>query len=423
MAFRALLFIFAIMLSAVVQAQWKTSGSIESFYQQYTFKGTSQYANQTGGLNLNLKTDWKSKRSWRFRSDLELQSDQLTKDSEEMTQFNPKSFYVENRSSPVSIKLGFQTIVPDGPDIVNPADVIHSKNWKDPTNTQHLGSAGLSLSQEIDEWQWEAFYIPQQTKPILPGEQSAWWPREKRLPIENEFVTEAKIPSDIEYKIDDPIEIDQALKNNFALRLQRKSESFEGQLVYYQGLSQDPHLFFSATSTNFVLESPVRLIPFYYRHQVAAATFVLPFSSWSLKGGANWIKPIGSDNRLPGEESTQVLGLEKNFETRKGMVTLLIQHERQKRQAQDQISFLRSIYENAWNLGFRIPWGEETQFLGGVIYDTVGKSSIARVGLSRRITDSFSVGADGQWLQGPQETLAGLYDKYDRWGLSLSYHF
>ncbi len=429
MVIRFPLFILAFLLTAAVFqptafADWKAGGSIGAYYQQYSFQSTSQYANQAAGADLELMTDWKSRKgTWKWKSQLELKSDQLSKDSEEMTWFNPKQFYIENKSSPVVIRGGYQTIIPDGPDILNPADVIHSKNWKDPSNPAHMSSAGLSLSQEIEEWQWEIFYIPRQTTPKLPGEQSAWWPREKRLPLESEFITEARIPADIEYKVDDAVEINKALNNNVAARVQRKSEAFEGQLVFYDGLSQDPHLFFNASSTNFVLDSPVILIPFYYRHQVIAATFVLPFSSFSFKGGANWIKPTGTDARLPGEESTNVIGIEKNFETRKGIVTVLVQHEGQKRQAKDQISFLRSIYENAWSLGLRIPWGENFDLLAGGVYDTVGKSSVAKLAMTRRLSESLSVTVDAQWLQGPEETLLGLYDKYDRWGLSLVYHF
>jgi hypothetical protein len=411
------------MISGSALAEWMSSGSAQLFYQKYGVTEAKNFSNQTGGLDLNLKNDWKSKKLWRFRSDLELVTDQFSKDSEEGARFNPKNFLLENRSTPVTVKLGFQTLIPEGPDILNPADVIQSKDWKDPTSPRPLGSAGLSLSQEWNEWQWEALYIPRQTEPRLPGEQSLWWPREKRLPIESEFINEARIPADLDYKITDPVEINQALQNNIALRLQRKSEAFEAQLVYYQGLSQDPHLFFNASSTNFVLESPVTLIPFYYRHQVVAGTFVLPINTWSLKGGANWIKPIGSDERLPGEESTSVLGVEKNIETRKGIVTILLQHEEQKRQAQDQISFLRSLFENAWSLGLRIPWGEDTQFLGGVIYDTVGKSSVCKLSITRRFTDAFSVNLDGQWLEGPDETLVGLYTKYDRYGLGFTYYW
>jgi len=56
-----------------------------------------------------------------------------------------------------------------------------------------------------------------------------------------------------------------------------------------------------------------------------------------------------------------------------------------------------------------------------VIYDTVGKSSVSKLSISRRLTDSFSVHVDGQWLEGPEDTLVGLYTKYDRYGLGISY--
>jgi len=381
-------------------------------------------------LNANIKTDWNARRIYKFRSDFEFQTDYLTKDSQEQFQFNPASFYFEAKTNPLKWRAGFQTIVPEGPDILNPADVIHSKNWIDPMSPTHLSSLGLSVSQEIDAWQWEAFFIPRQTEPVLPGDYSPWWPREKRLPIESQN-TEIRVPEGVAYKVNEPTELNQALKNSFMLRLLRKSENFEFQTVFYEGFSQDPHLLTVSTLTLIAtgskeilqLDSPVLLMPLYYKHRVAAMTFVFPFESWAIKGGANWMKPLGDDSRIPGERSTGVLGFEKSFETRKGLVTAILQYQGQNRQDKNQISFLRSIYESAYSLAFRIPWGEETQFLGGVIYDSIGKSSILRLSASRRLTDSWTADLEGNFLQGPEDTLLGLYGNHDRYGLGFTYHW
>jgi hypothetical protein len=423
-------FLLLLFFATTVHASAKNSGSAQFYGKQFSFPSTDDYSSTSAGVDLQWKFDWTNKGKWKFRSDLDLKTDFLAKDANEKTQFNPQSFYLDWKPSSLRFRAGYQTIIPEGPDVLNPADVIHSKNWTDPMSASHLGSNGISISQEIEAWQWEAFWIPEQTKPLLPGEHSPWWPREKRLPIESED-SEVLLPAGIRYEIQDPVELNQALKNNFAFRIQRKSESLEAQLLYYQGLSQDPYLntnlsanLISLSPKQVVLvNSPARLIPLYYRHQVVAGTFVIPFESWSIKGGANWVKPLGDDFRLPGETSTGVLGIEKNIETRKGLMTVIVQHEVQQRQIKNQMSFLRSLYEDAWSLGLRVPWGEEMQFLGGVIYDSVGKSSILRLGGSRRLSDAWTIEADATWLQGPVDTTLGLYDRYDRYGLGLTYHW
>ena len=412
----------------LVQAQ--TGGAIQGYYKQFALSPNDESANAAAGFNSDLKFDLKSKSSGRFKADLEFQTDQVSKDAAEKFRFNPRSLYLEKKSSMVVMRAGFQTIIPEGPDFLNPADVIHSKDWKDPTNPRSLGSAGISLSHEGSIWQWEAFFIPVQTKPRFPGDRSPWWPRGKRIPIESND-TEFQVPSDIKYTVTDGEDINHSLSNNYALRLGGKGVSFEGQLVFYEGLSQDPNVVIDSSGTLIALSpklillmnSPVILKPLFFKHRALAGTFVVPLETWSIKGGASQTKPVGDDSRLPGEVMTGVLGFEKNFETSKGLVTLILQHEVQRREAKNQISFLKSIYENAWALGFRIPWGEDLQFLGGFIFDTVGKSSLARLGANLRLSDAISLEIDSQFLQGPEETLLGLYDKYDSLSLGLTYHF
>ena len=414
-------------------AQAKSSGSLQGYYKQFGVSQNEESASAAGGFNGDLKFDWKSqptKPQWRFKTEFEFQTDQVSKDSFEKFRFNPRNFYLENKSSTVVLRAGYQTIIPEGPDFLNPADVIHSKDWKDPTNPISLASAGISLSQEGSVWQWEAFYIPQQTKPRLPGDRSPWWPRGQRIPIESND-TEFQVPADTKYVVGDGEDINNSLTNNYALRLGGKNAVFEGQLVFYEGLAQDPNVIINSSGTllslapklTLLMNSPVNLKPLYFKHRAVAGTFVLPFETWSVKGGINRTKPLSDDARLPGEVISGVLGFEKNFETSKGLLTFIFQHEMQRLEAKNQISFLKSIYQKAWTLGFRIPWGDDLQFLGGIIYDTIGKSSLARLGASFRCNDSLSLEIEGQVLQGPEEALLGLYDKYDSVSLGLTYHF
>ena len=271
-------------------AKWQSSGSLQGYYQQYSLSPNDETVNAAAGLNFQWKLDVKSQKVWRFKSELEFQTDQITKDPAEKFRFNPRSFYLENRSSEITLRAGYQTILPDGPDFLNPADVIHSKDYKDPTHPKSLGTAGISLSHEGTDWQWEAFYIPQQTKPKFPGDRSPWWPRGKRIPIESDD-TEFQVPADIKYQVSEGEEIGKALTQNYALRLGHKAASFETQLVYYEGLSQDPNLVIDSSGTLLalsprlilIMNSPVILKPLFYRHRVFAGTFVLPLETWAIK--------------------------------------------------------------------------------------------------------------------------------------------
>lgn len=420
MIFRMKYLLLLFLFSEQVQAQIRNQGELAVYFQSLTATNNGKNTPQFGGIDFSPQLDAKLPIDWRFKFDSHFDADFLAKENQDQFQSNFKNIFIEKTNKNLKVRLGYQIVTPSGPDILNPADLIHAKNWKNPTAPKTLGSAGVAISQEIDAWSWEIFYIPKQQAARLPGEKSIWWPREKRLPIESEFISEARIPADLDYRIADPVETDSALSNNFALKLQGISEAFEGNILLYEGLSQEPKLFFAGTSTNFVLDSPVTLIPFYFRHRAYAMNFVLPFSTWSIKGGANWMKPMGSDFRTPGEESTAVLGAEKNLETKWGLVSLLIQHERQQRQARDQISFLRSLFENAWTIGARIPMGENHVFSVGGSFDTIGKSSVLKSNYRYRITDNLSTELDAQLLQGPEDTLIGLYSKYDQYSFRMN---
>jgi hypothetical protein len=313
----------------------------------------------------------------------------------------------------------------DGPDLVNPSDVVHSKNWVDPTAPVTQSSAGISLSQEKSEWSWEFLYVPRQTPPVLPGSHSPWLPRKNRLPIESEN-TEIRIPDDVEYQYLGAKTLNDALNHNIALKLKRSSDEFDAQFLYYNGLSHSPYLLTQVTGNLLSMNpqiievnSTVKLIPLYYRHQVLAGTFNIPLDSWGIHGGMNWQKPQGTDARVPGETTLFVMGLERSFETKLGTVTGILDYVRQKRQIENQISFLRSIMEEAVTGGARIPLGEETQIFAGCLYDLAGRSSMVKASIGHRVSSSLSVEFQGQVLNGPGDTLLGLYRSYDSYQLKL----
>lgn len=409
--------------------EWKQSGSFGAYINALGIESTPSVPKDKSGLVLDFQLENKINSKWRFKSDLFVRTDFLAKDASEQFQFIPKNFYLQHRRGSLEFKFGFQTLALDGPDIINPADIVQAKNWVDPTAPLPMSSAGISLSQELDEWSWELLYIPRQTAAQLPGEHSPWLPRENRLPIESED-TEFKIPNNVSYQYLDPVELNNARDHNVALKLQKKADNFEGQFLYYNGLSQTPFLLTKVSGTLIsvnpeviLVDSPVKLQPLYYRQQAVAGTFMIPFESWAIRGGFNWLSPQGNDPRIPKETYLAVLGFEKSFETSYGLVTGVLDFVKQELQDANQISFLRSVFEEAVVFGARIPYGEETQFYTGGVYDLVGKSSLYKFAATHRVSSNFSLEAQAQFLQGPSDTMIGLYQKYDSYQAKLIFHW
>jgi hypothetical protein len=424
---KTLIICLLLMVAGKAFSQWKFSGQAGTYFNQLGIGSSTVTQSQRGGLIFDFKLDYKFESSWKFKFDSGIRTDIVARDSSEFFQLVPKNIYFQKKVNSLQLKFGLQTLSIDGPDIINPADLVNPKNWIDPTSPLTMGSPGLSISQEMDEWNWELFYIPRQTAPVLPGEHSPWLPRENRLPIESQNLI-VEIPDNVRYQHLKPLEVNSARDNNFAFKIQRKSEHLEAQLLYYNGLSQTPFLTTQVQGTLLsmgpdviLVDSPVKLRPLYYRHQAVAGTFLLPFDSWAIRGGFNWMKPQGYDSRLPKETNMMVLGFEKNFEASMGIITGIFDFVKQQRMDANQISFLRSIFEEAVTGGVRVPLGEETTLFAGGLYDLIGHSSLFKFSVNHRLSNAWSLEGGGQFLQGPDDTMIGIYQRHDSFQFKLLY--
>lgn len=408
-----------VLVSTNARSEWKFSGSTGPYVNALNIPSSTVTQSQKSGLEAELRLDNKFNSKWSFKSDLYFRSDFIARDAQEFFQFIPKNFYLQHKISSWTVRAGFQTVAVDGPDIINPADVLHAKNWVDPTSPLSMSSVGVSLEKDWEDWNFHFFYVPRQTSHLLPGEHSPWLPRENRLPIESED-TELRIPENVSYQYVGSKELNNSLDNNFSVKIQNKMDWLETQFLYYNGLSHSPYLTTQITGTLISLnpqviqvDSPVKLRPIFYRHEAIAGTFLIPFESWAIKGGMNWLKPMGNDSRIPGETTLMTIGVEKSFETSMGTIITLLDYVRQRRQDENQISFLRSITEEAVTFGARIPYSEETTFFAGGLYDLVGSSTLLKGSVSHRLSNSWSVEGQVQVLEGPKDTMLGLYEKYD----------
>lgn len=417
--------------SAPAIAEFRYRGAVGPHYGRFAVPATSFYSNENLGADAEARLDFRPNPQWKFLVDLNIDYDGSTHDPSEEWRARFRDLYLRNQSSALAISLGLQTLAAEGPDLFNPAEILHSKDWKNPLQPKLLPALGVSLNFEREAWTFDLFFIPEQTPPRLPGENSLWWPRATRIPIESDSL-EFQIPNNTQYQMLAAQSTPGALRNNIYFRTQFKTNRFEGQWAFYEGFAPQPQVLTVASSSLIagppkqilLLDSPVGLSPFYYRHQVNALTATLPLKNWILRGAANWIDPIDKGDGVPTWKSERTLGLERSFATSHGLWTLLLQHQSISQGERGQeISFLRSLFEDSWTLGLRAPMTEAITLLTSLLYDHKGFSNLFMTELSYQITSSLVLRSAGFWLNGPPETLLGLYQDHDYWFTELKYYF
>lgn len=401
--------------------EFSSQGSLSGYSQKWAIPENEFTQNRSTGLLLSGNLNFELGKNISSFIEGNGQSDSESNQPEDRQEILLKNFYFQYLVRMWQFRIGTQILTMAPTDIINPLDVIHPRNYRSPLSPESMGSEGISLNGDFGSMIATLFFIPKQKTHRWPSSTSLWWPREKRLPVETGFGDYGEIPVDIQYSIHSGEVVDNSLENNFMLRWQWLASQFEWTIQYYQGLSQDPRMFVTAQTTNFILESPVILTPFYYRHENWASSLVLPFKNFVLKMAGHLSQSLGSDPRTPKAESTWVASIEKNVEANWGLVTLIIQHSRIFKKDKNEVSFLRSVFENSWMLAARIPIGENHQILGGGVYDSLGKSSMLRLDYKYRIGDHWSWDVGIQSLQGPADTMIGLYEKYDSVSTKLNF--
>jgi hypothetical protein len=147
------LLLSALILTGSLSAFGKTKGSgfLKSYYYKLGIPSTEEYSGQSAGFDGSIKFDWTARnRIFKLKSDLEFTTDYLSEDSKEQFRGNPEQLYVEAKTGLLKFRGGFQTIVPEGPDILNPADLFHVKNLK-----SEIQSKLMMPSKIILHFVWE----------------------------------------------------------------------------------------------------------------------------------------------------------------------------------------------------------------------------------------------------------------------------
>jgi hypothetical protein len=417
--FRNLILIF--LISGFAHAKPEVSGKIYPFYSSGFAKNLDVH-----GVGAQISVLAKPKDSLRIH--LEGLGEHDAGPSKE-SYGELSNAFLEWRSEFFQLRVGWQTVQWEGTDILNLADVVNSKNYMRPLNPIPRSSLTVRLTHEIEEWELDFIYIPKKVNHRYPGNKSYWLPRNKRIVLENEN-TEVIVPQEIEYELNPSDVLNSADKNNIGTRINYRGSFADLSLFFFEGGNVSGTMMLEGVplevspATVIQLTSPVKITPVEYRQRVAGGMITKPFlESWLFRISASNTKPIGLDERIPSPQDSFVTSLELSTEIlRKPAVFSVGAYEVRKGDS-NQVALLRSIFAKAYSLAGRLELTEESSGLWGLVYDSIGKSSLFHLEWDQRFSGHLSFGVSLDVFSGANETLLGSYNDFDFYRTSLKYSF
>jgi hypothetical protein len=340
---------------------------------------------------------------------------------------DPRAFYVEFDPKFAWLRMGYMTMKWEGTDGLNPMDVASMKDWSDPLLTETRASGAVAIGRSGDKYDLELAYIPYQTLWLLPGTKSPWLPRRLLFPIRtDEF--ELRLPDRVEYVFENPVELNDARLNNVASRVQLRSSIADVSVGYYEGLADSPALepVLDVTQLKapphavYQLLSPVHITPVAYKVRTVSGLLSRPFGQWIFRASSRYDQPLGSDKRLPDWSQESVIGFERSFDIGTNTWTAVLQGAWTRAPESASLISVRDIFNQTVLFGLRAPIGEKwTTMLSG-FKTTRDSSYYAKAEAGYRFSDHWRVDGSLELLDGPAETLLGVFGGNDRVMLSMS---
>jgi hypothetical protein len=341
--------------------------------------------------------------------------------------FDPREVNLEVSFHSTFVRLGFLTLHWDGTDGLNPMDIASQKDWGDPMDPQTKASFGLQLARGTEHFDWEATYIPIQTPSTLPGDESAWWPRRVELPLRTDTV-ELRLPDHVDYHLNSRQELNQALHNNAALKVQYRSSYGDVAVGYFEGAAESPVIkpVINAVPVSvsprqvYLLQSPIVITPVDYRRRTVSGLLSFPLGKWIFRVSSRYDQPLGTDLDLPTWSQQTVAGFERSVDLADQTVTFILQWAWAHHPEDASILSISDLFDKAVLWGMRAPLGESWTALVSGYFSTHDHSSYTQASLTRKLSDEWKAEALVQVLDGPSDSLLGVFHQNNRAALKIT---
>lgn len=372
-----------------------------------------------------------SSEDWRFRLKALGGYDFSYKNSRDQIIAIPQEMFGETRAGAWNILVGINTFNWGITDIVNPLDVVNPRSFRNPLMPVKYGSPAISASWSGDSTSFELVYIPKQIYHEMPRASSRYLPRDQT--IADFTVQQGNNTYQIQgnsnpwnFTYDKPVEFDNPMDSNFALRIRQTIGKLEIHLVGFEGIPSFPELK-TRPEFNIVSLSPyvlsmgqdVNLVPHYARVRTAGIGAVYSWDTLILRlAAAQTWRTTNKDIMFAVDSGpttevyitapqTAVIGLEKTFSWQKLDWTVLLQaaSEKDLSGAPENPYGLTTVFDGAVMPGLRIASGLDFSMTLGGIVNPKTKSQIALIDSNYRLTDHWQFKLGGQYIAGGDNKL------------------
>lgn len=382
-----------------------------------------------GRSELQTKGDLDLFKNLKFKLDSSSSLTFMNKQDQKSFLFNPNQLGLDFSSKYLEIFVGGFTTAGDGADINNIFDVVNPQDYRQPFNAKSIGSPGLIVTLPFDSFQIKGFYIPKNSRSLLPDTQSAWWPRTEALPITNSDGT-FLAPDNMSYKMMSESEYEKAFENNFGGSAKLNFSNLDLSLFYYKGANQTPqvapHFNIDVISLDPIIgtiQPPVELNLTWFKSEHVGGGSTLVLDDWILKGFCKNQKDF-----LPKvEESTScTASIENSLAISNFTIRYLLQQNRKWKRSSSiqELETLLGFFDRSTALGLFIDLNTAGLISGALIYNEKDPAILMSMSYEYRFTDRFKSKLTANVLNASgTNALAKAYDKTDNASLLLSYDF
>lgn len=356
--------------------------------------------------------------------------------------------YLQLQFLPWTFQIGQNVQTWGDTDVFNPIDVVNARRYYDPFLSEKLGSPTVLIKREWETVIAEALYIPWQPETLLPGEQSRWLPRDiyhsrafdgQSDGLGHTFSGTVNVPANLSYHFGRKAVLSAATRDNFGARLKFRLPGFDWTLAGFQGAAVSPAVNITdlpgasitlnpgSSKADITLGPNVYLQALYYKTRMLGTSFVLVAGDFLVKGASAQNHVVSKldgviANRLPKDDWSNALGLERTFTVGAGSLTALLQGTYVKRDENldsGSVSLAR-MFDQAAMVGLRWAPNEKWTVLASALYDIKYKGNLQHAEAAYKFADGFTGKLSGDLLDGETQTPLGTYRRNDRVMLSLN---
>lgn len=433
----SILFLFLFCQTPFVFAARKTEWSLHLDGKLETTSFQQEYGEDTNSdlqkLELVPIYRWKYLDSWRLHVKPLFIANPNNNSEEERYFFDPGETFIRFQTETISLQAGYNLFTWGVTDGYNPLDILNPKQYFDPLHSRKLGALSLSFTQALGSWEYDLVYFPQNRGSILPGTESRWLPREVFIPQTADNSLVLLLPENLRYDYSSRVELGDALKNNFAIRLQRRGSFIDFAISGYEGVAAFPFVEPVVTGdiiqvspkTVIQVDPDVLLNTYDYRIRQTGFTFVSNQWNFLFKAAASYTQSLEDNPALQAWTNENVLGLEKTFNIgNDGVLIGILQYSFINTEKQNDSNLsITEIFRSAYMIGGRLTWREVWNLNLIGLYDSLRGSNFQELSLSRRFYDAWIATLTANFIQGSSTTPLGVYEKNDSLSLSLSRSF